>query len=35
MFSSYVFVCMCVFVGRDVCPDDLIMKDWSHKNNIL
>ena len=27
-----VFVCVCVF--RGVCPDDLIMKDWWHTNNI-
>ena len=37
MFSPCVFVCVCVsvYVCHDVCPDDLIMKDWCHQNNIL
>ena len=33
MFSPYVFVY--VYVCYDVCPGDLIMKDWCHTNNIL
>ena len=32
-------MCLCVwlsvYVCRDVCPDDLAMKDWCHTNNIL
>ena len=32
-------LCVCLFVTlclyRDVCPDDLTMKDWCHTNNIL
>ena len=39
MFSPCVFVCVCVCVSvnvcRDVCPDDLTMKDWCNTNNIL
>ena len=39
MFSPCVFVCLCVcvvvYVCHDVCPDDLIMKDWCHTNNIF
>ena len=37
MFSPCVFVylCVCVYVCHDVCPDDLTMKDWCHTNNIL
>ena len=37
MFSPCVFVCVCVvvYVCQDVCPGDLIMKDWCHTNNIL
>ena len=36
MFSPWVFVCLfvCLYLS-DVCPDDLIMKDWCHRNNIL
>ena len=35
-----LFVCLCVcvwlsYVCHNVCPDDLIMKDWCHTNNIL
>ena len=38
-----LFVCVCVFVcgwvsvyvSHDVCPDDLAMKYWCHRNNIL
>ena len=26
------FVCVCVYVSHDVCPDDLTMKDWCHSN---
>ena len=26
---------MSVYVCHDVCPDDLTMKDWCHKNNFL
>ena len=28
-----LFVWLCLY--RDVCPDDLTMKDWCHTNNIL
>ena len=35
MFSRCVFVCVCVYICHDVCPDDLTMKDWCHTNNIL
>ena len=30
-----LFVCVCVSMCHDVCPDDLTMKDWCHTNNIL
>ena len=29
------FVCVCVYVCHDVCPEDLTMKDWCHTNNVL
>ena len=29
-----LFACVYVFSYNDVCPDDLIMKDWCHFNNI-
>ena len=29
------FVCVCVYVCHDVCPDDFTMKNWCHTNNIL
>ena len=28
-------LCVCVFVCHDVCPDDLIIKDWCYTYNIL
>ena len=38
MFSSCVFVCLCVclsvYVCHDVCSDDLTVKDWCHPNDI-
>ena len=33
--DMFVCLCVCVYVCHDVCPDDLIMKDWCHTNNIL
>ena len=32
MFLPRVFVCLSIC--HDVCPDNLTMKDWCHKNNI-